>query len=132
NLYALGLAEDHGFKTFSLLYEGLDCDETPLIRDVQAKYGFDARYVRAKDSMSNFDPAPAGFMQAPTMPTTSFDAVLDVASQAGTRVLLSGLLADNCLPWSWGFLGSLVRRGRFWEFARYLRRYRRVSPERLR
>lgn len=129
-LYQLGLAEDRGFMTFSLLWGDLDCDETPYIRDVQAKYGFDARYIQASSLSSTFDLHPQGFMRAPLLPDGPLDIMLNAASDAGARVLLSGMLADNLFPWSWHFLGSLLRRRRFGEFWRYFQRFRGTESTR--
>jgi asparagine synthase (glutamine-hydrolysing) len=113
SLYQIGAAENHGFMTFSLLFDGLDCDETPFIRDVQSKYGFDARYLPASSfPTSFFDPQPSVFMRGPGMPEGPMDIMLNAASRAGARVMLTGALADNCFPWSWNFFASLLRRGR--------------------
>lgn len=132
HIYQLNLAEKHGFKAFSLLYDGLDCDERPFIEDIRSKYGLDTRYLSMVGLGRDFDPEPNGFLSMPTMPVTSFDVVLGAASQEDVRVLLTGLFADNCFPWTWLFFSSLLRRGRVMEFWRYFRRYRFQSGERLR
>ncbi len=131
HLFSLKLAEDHGFTIFSLLFDNLDCDERPFIEDIQTKYGLNVQFLRLIGIGRDFDPAPQGFMRAPQMPVTSFDAVLAAASQQDVRVLLTGIFADNCFPWTWLYFSSLLRRGRFTEFLRYLRRYRLQSGERL-
>src|SRR5207249_1849001 len=44
-LYRAGRADARGFTSFSLVFDGLECDERHLIGDIQAKYGFQARFV---------------------------------------------------------------------------------------
>ncbi len=132
-LYRAGAAPDRGFASISVTYEGYDCDETHFIREVRAKYGFEAHYVTCGDLAGRLQPDPRGFQEAPNVGVSEVrDAIGDTATRAGIRVLLRGDLADNCVGGSRLVFDSLLRRGRFLALARQLGAYEGVSPESLR
>lgn len=127
-LYQQGLVERSGFVSFSMVFEGLECDESPFIRDVQAMYGFDARYLPAPEYL-NLDPAPGGFLAAPIKCPSEIDVLLGEASRAGVRVVLSGLYGDNCFGAGEQSFDSLLARGRLAALWHHLEGYRRRSDE---
>ena len=45
---------------FSLVYDGLECDERPLIQDLQDRYGFPVRYVSPDGYYRWLETEPAG------------------------------------------------------------------------
>jgi asparagine synthase (glutamine-hydrolysing) len=127
SLYQLGVVKNHGFSSFTLTFEEPECDETMYVRDVVAKYAFDAQFIHASDMSMLFEPAPQMLMSGPGLAIGPLDAMLRSASALGARVMLAGASADSCFPWSWHFLGSLLRRGKFGEYWRFAHRYRSVS-----
>jgi asparagine synthase (glutamine-hydrolysing) len=120
------------FTTVSMVFPGLECDESSMIREVNARYRSQVRQVSAADRVLNLDFSPAGFMAAPRKSPSEIDVLLAEASEAGVRLLLSGFLGDNCFGWSQRFFDSLLRRGRLGEFWRHLHAYQRTSEESLR
>jgi asparagine synthase (glutamine-hydrolysing) len=131
--YRAGRAADRGFVSYSLVFDALDCDERGLIEDVQAKYGFDARYLQAGQLDGRLDLQPRGFRESPNVGVLAQrDAVCGAAVSDGVRMLLTGDLADACVGGSPLVFDSLLRSGQVAAFLRRLRAYRRTSNERLR
>lgn len=128
-LYQSGRADNRGFTTFSMLYDGLECDERVLIGDVVGKYGFAARYLSATNSIVHLQLDPSRFLSSPQRAVSEIDVGLDAAGREGVRVMLTGEVGDTCLTGSPYVFDSLLRRGRFHEAWRRLRSYRQVSPE---
>lgn len=132
-LYRAGQAEDRGFTSFSFVFDGLDCDERPLIAEVGAKYGFAMRYLPSARTAECLELAPRGFRESPNMGVSAQrDAVCGAAEAAGIRVLLTGDWADNCVGGSALAFDSLLRHGRPRAALAYLRAYRRQAGESLR
>jgi asparagine synthase (glutamine-hydrolysing) len=132
-LYQSGRAENRGFTSFSSVFEGLDCDERPLIEDVRTKYGFAAKYVSCGSFGGRLQPEPRGFQEAPNMGVPEGrDLIFGAANRAGVRVLLQGMTADACVAGSPLVFDSLIRHGDIRGLRNHLRRYRRVSRDRLR
>ena len=52
------------------MYDDPECDERPLIADVQRKYGFEARYVVPDLSAELAQLEPNGFRDRPEMATS--------------------------------------------------------------
>ena len=83
------------FTAYSLEFDGLECDERPLIRDIQHRYGFRhrvrlaARLLRVAAAR-----APRGFRPSPVQGLNERDALFGAASEQGVRALLSGDFAD--------------------------------------
>jgi asparagine synthase (glutamine-hydrolysing) len=131
-LYRTGTVSSSGFTTYSALFDGLECDERGLIRDIQDMYGFEARYIPCGDAQGRLRLDPPGFLESPNMGVSSLrDSIFGVATQEGVRVLLSGDVADSCVGGSRLVFDSLLRQGHLRAFWRHLRAYRRVSDESL-
>ena len=131
-LYRAGRAGGHDFTTFSLVYDGLECDERDLIQDVQAKYGFAARYIPAPPAIARLRLEASGFQESPLSANTEFEAVLKAASEAGARTLLTGEVADAFVGGLPLVFDSLLRHARVREAVQRLVRYHRASGEPLR
>jgi asparagine synthase (glutamine-hydrolysing) len=130
-LYRAGRAVDRGFVSFSLVFDDLACDEASLVRDVQANYPHAARLIPAAEQVSALSLTPAGFMRGPDKAVSELDALYAAASNTGTRVLLSGDVADSCLLGSRLVFDSLLRQLRIRALWRHLRTYQRLSAESL-
>ena len=131
-LYRAGRAVDRGFASFSLVFDELECDESSLVRDVQAKYRHAAHLIPAAEVVSALSLTPSGFMRGPDKAVSELDPLYAAASHTGTRVLLSGDVADSCLFGSRLVFDSLLRQLRVRAFWRHLRTYQRLSTESLR
>lgn len=128
-LYRQNRADDQGFTSYSSVFEGLDCDETSLINDIEQKYGFRSRHIPTTASMSTLQLQPSGFMAAPGKGISELDGVLRAASADGIRVLLTGDIADACVSGSRLVFDSLLRQGQFIDFLQQARTYQRVTGE---
>lgn len=128
-LYRSGDVRDNGFATFSAVYPGLECDEQPLIEEVQRKYGFSAHLV-TPDADNEWSLAtPRGFCPRPGLAVAGLDALFSASVDAGVRVLLTGEIADACVRGSALVFDSLIRHGRLLEAARQMKRYLQESDE---
>jgi asparagine synthetase B (glutamine-hydrolysing) len=98
---------------FSALFANLDCDERPLIEDVQRMSGVDVEYVFERDeSSSRLRLEPGGFMEAPSMWSAGErEALLGAATRKGVRVLLTGEVADNYIGGARLVFDPLLRHG---------------------
>ncbi len=119
------------FTAYSLLYDGLECDERPLIRDVQTAYDLPVEYVSPEGYYQWLQEAPQGFRISPTVGVNERDAIFKVASGQGVRVLLSGDVADATIRGSLYDFDALLRQGRLSELRRYLDVYRESTGDRL-
>lgn len=128
-VYRAGRAVDRGFQSFSLLFEGLDCDERDLIQDVVEQYGFPAHYLPHAPHSGWLRPEPASFQPSPLTRISELHALYGAAHRAGVRVLLTGDLADNCVRGSWQVFDSLLRHGRLQEFRDYAWAHRRRTHD---
>jgi asparagine synthase (glutamine-hydrolysing) len=126
-----GQAPRREFATFSQVFNGLDCDERPFIRDVQAKYGFAAHFLPAEDAATWLQLEPRGFQESPNAILHVQQAAYAAATRAGVRVLLTGTLGDSSVGGSPLVFDTLLRGGRLRELARRLRSYHRTSDESL-
>ncbi len=127
-LYRTGRAKDGGFATFSTVYEGLECDERPLIAEIQDMYGFEAHFLSPGGYAGRLQLEPAGFQVAPNMGMSEgWDIIMGAAKSAGVKVLLTGDLADACIAGSPLVFDSLVRHGGWRELLRRLQAYRKMS-----
>ncbi len=132
-IFRAGQAEDRGFTSFSFVFDHLDCDERSLVEEVQAKYGFTARYISCGQFAGRLQLEPRGFLEAPNLGISEGrDALFGTACQSGVRALLTGDLADGCVGGSWLVFDSLLRRGQLRAFWQYFSTYRRRSDESLR
>lgn len=124
-LVRAGRAADSGFRSFSLVFDGLECDERELIEDTRAKYGFAAEFVPAASRVHSLDVDPRGFLPGPTKPVSELEPVVEAANAWGVRVLLSGDVSDSFVFGSSRVFDSLLRQARFTELFRYLTWHRR-------
>jgi asparagine synthase (glutamine-hydrolysing) len=123
---------DKGFVSFTTRFDGLDCDETPLVADLQAKYGFPAEYISADQLAGRFQLNPRGFQAGPNMGVPRVrDAMFTAIRRQGVRAVLTGDIADACVGGSWLIFDSLLRQGQISTFLRYLDEYRRKTDEPL-
>jgi asparagine synthase (glutamine-hydrolysing) len=129
-LYRRGDAIDHGFTSFSTVFDGLACDERPFIEDTQRLYGFDTCYIPAGDEAGRLQLSPGGFVAAPNMGVAGVrDAIFGSAVERGVRAVMTGDLADNGLNGSWLIFDSFLRRLRLGAFQRHWRTYRERTHE---
>ena len=132
----LGTMADLGVRNISAVtlafaeFKGLPLDEAPLAAEVAARYG--ARHIVRTVDRAEFEhdlPALLDAMDLPTIDGVNTWFVAKAAREAGIKVALSGLGADECFggypsftdvprsvrwlrPVSWvPGLGALVRRG---------------------
>lgn len=132
-LYRSGAAEDHGFKSFSSVFPGLDSDESAFIEDMQRQFGFEAECVPATGLSGRLQLNPEGFRESPNMGISSErNTMLARVSDSGVRVLLTGDVADACVMGSRQVFDSLLKRGDLSAFWRHFRAFRRAYPESLR
>lgn len=132
-LYRRGQASDHGFVSLSVVFDGWDCDEQSFIEEIQAKYGFDARYIAGAQVTRPLPLEARGFMEAPYLGAgETYHNIFREATRAGVRALLTGDCADACVAGSPLVFDSLLRQGRLRELATRLRAYRRTSGDSLR
>ena len=132
-LFRSGRAEDRGVTCLSLVFNGLECDERDLIRDIEAKYGIQSQYIPLTASTDRLMLEPPEVQESPHSTNLRFgDPVYAAASQAGIRVLLTGDVGDACLQGSRLTFDSLLRQGKFREFQRHWLAYRRNSTDRFR
>ncbi len=128
-LYRQGRAEDRGFTTFSIVFEGLECDERDLIGDVQAKYGLNSKLLPASNRVQSLNLTPTGFLGGPTKASSETAPVVEAAYSSGIRVLLSGDVGDAAIFGSALAFDSLIRQLRLRELPRFLQLYRQWFGE---
>jgi asparagine synthase (glutamine-hydrolysing) len=122
--------DHHGFASFSLVYDGLECDERDLIEEIRATYGFRAHFIPCGDDYGRLQLEPRGFQESPNMGIRELrDALCGAATQAGVRAVLTGDVADACVGGSPLVFDSLLRHGKLRAFWRSFQRYRRTSDE---
>lgn len=131
-LYRSGAASDRGFFTLSVLFGDLECDETRLIRDVETKYGVDARYIPNEQISFGAPREPVGFEESPQIGGAPAGISLCAAAIAGgARVILTGDIADACVGGTRQVFDSLLRQGKLSELWKQLRAYCPMSPKPL-
>lgn len=131
-LYRAGRAVDLGFTSISFVFDDLDCDEQPFIRDIESKYGFRALYVPCPP-VAGWLHAPSGFQQLPNMSMPGLrEAVYGAASQAGVRVLLNGDVGDSIIAGGPLVFDRLLCRGQLGALGRGIRAYRGWTGDSLR
>lgn len=131
-LYRDGHAANHGFASYSYVFDNVDCDERNLISDVQAQYGFPARYLTDSSSLRWLQLCPTSFLESPTTAVSGRDTLYQAAVDDGVRVLLTGMTADAYVGGSPLVFDSLLRQARIRELWRRLARHRQYSDEPLR
>jgi asparagine synthase (glutamine-hydrolysing) len=129
-LYRAGRSLDHGFTSFSTVFDGLECDERPRIEDTQSKYGFDARYTPPPPFNGLVRLEPRYFAEEPTMSSEdSGGPMMQAVAERGSRILLTGDVADAYVGGSRYVFDSLLRQGHLRAFWHYFRTFRRLADE---
>lgn len=128
-LYRAGRVVNHGFVSYSIVYDGLPCDERPFIDLVQAKYGFDARYIECPSASDRLRLDLNRFLISPDADLAEVSAIFAAAQEDGVRTLLTGDVADACVSGSWYVFDSLLRGRKIREFLHYLRAYRQAHGD---
>ena len=108
-LWNEGAPRPPSFTAYSLVFDGLECDERPLIRDVQRRYGFNTEYVSPHGYYEWLQLEPRGFRPSPIQGLNERDALFDAASRQGVRALLSGDFADAGIRGTACVFDSLLR-----------------------
>lgn len=129
-LYNSRKVAHRGFKSHSLVFGELECDEYDLIRDIQSRYGFDAEYLPVEQGQWWLNLAPPGFQESPSVGVSDGrDLIWKSAVDAGSRTILTGDLADGCILGSPLVFDSLLRQGKLRECQSRLGRFRRGATE---
>jgi asparagine synthase (glutamine-hydrolysing) len=133
-LFRLGVVANPGFATFSAVFDGCEYDERRRIESVQERWGcgFPAHYLAPNETREWQPLQPDGFRPRPELPTAGIATLFDGAQAAGTRVLLSGEVADSYLRGSPYVIDSLVRQANLTEIPRYWAALRTSSSDSLR
>jgi asparagine synthase (glutamine-hydrolysing) len=127
-LHQDGRVDCSRLRTFSLLFDSLDCDERDLIGEIERACAFEAQYRSVRPSGSQFEHEPRGFRESPNMGVREQrDALCEAAHRAGVRALLTGEVADGCVSGSPLVFDSLLRHGEVRALLHRLRAYRRTS-----
>lgn len=132
DLYRKGLAADRGFETFSMVFPGLACDESPYIQEVVAKWAIKSNQSSPDivDVQFHVDQVRHDFA-FPNYPNgTMHFGHYRQARDKGMRVLLTGDGCDQWLQGSLWHLADLVRGLRLGELCRQL--WREEMPWQLR
>ena len=129
SLYREGALADSGFETFSMLFPGLPCDESPYIRDVVQMWGIKPNAVYPKESDgARYATQVRRHHDFPNYPNGSMSDCLKALAQAkGFRVLLTGLGGDDWLIGSFCHYADLLRRFRIVALIQQARFDSRVS-----
>ncbi|MFN0070215.1 MAG: asparagine synthase-related protein [Chloroflexota bacterium] len=118
------------FSGFSMVFDGLECDERDLIQEMVAKYRFDAQFIPLGQVGGRLQLAPKCFMESPNMGISDArDAIFSAVQASSVRVLLTGDVADSCVGGTRYVFDSLIRQARIHEFIDHVRAYRRVSTD---
>ncbi|MGV3724026.1 MAG: asparagine synthase-related protein [Actinomycetota bacterium] len=129
-LYKTGEVPHRGFQSLSMVFEGLECDESALIHDIQTQYGFQAEYLPVADGQWWLNLAPPGFQEAPSVGVSDGrDLLWQSAVNGGARTILTGDVADGCIYGSRLVFDSLLRQGKLGEFRRHFRQFRQGTTE---
>jgi asparagine synthase (glutamine-hydrolysing) len=130
-LYRTGRAA-RGVTAYSMVFEGLECDERPLVEDVRAKSGLPVEFVPAPVGLWGAHLEPSELLTSPLDRPDARWALYAQAERRGLRVVLTGDIADGCVRGSPLVFDALLRRGRWRELRRHLAAYRAWSDDGLR
>lgn len=121
-LFREGAAPNYGFKTFSLAFPGLDCDESRYIDDVRRLWGLTSSSVLPDNPHENSMQQIQQHMDFPDYPNYSmFDPLLVAAREKGVRVSLTGLGGDDWLGGGFPPYADLLREGQWLTLLREIR-----------
>ena len=130
-LWNAGTPRPPAFTAYSLVFDGLECDERPLIRDIRRRYDFDTEFVSPHGYYEWLQLAPRGFRPSPIQGLNERDALFQAASDGGARALLSGDFADAGIRGTAAVFDALLRHGRLGELRRRLTDFRDISGQPL-
>jgi asparagine synthase (glutamine-hydrolysing) len=110
-VYREGLVEDRGFETFSMVYPGLPCDETPYIRALVERWNLHANYMPSeKEPLDRQRKQISLYKDICDYPNgTDTDPLRALAREKGVRVLLTGHGGDERVSGSLYYLADFVR-----------------------
>lgn len=124
--------QDVGFETFSLVFPGQACDESPFINDVIARWGSPAHRICPDDDggrcyHADYAGMARQFRDLPNYPNgCTANPIKETALRRGFKVLLTGFGGDDWLTGSLRHWGDSMRQGRPLELARQIWFDRRV------
>jgi asparagine synthase (glutamine-hydrolysing) len=106
-----------GFETFSLVFPGRKCDESPYIRDVVEKWRIKSHTACPQPaSLKLFTEHSMFFKDFPGYPTGAIaDPFKQVARERGVRVVLTGEGGDERFATSFNRYIDLLSRLKIWE-----------------
>ena len=112
-----------GLQTFSLVYPGLDCDESEYARDVARRWDLMSHTLGWQEPAAGcYAETVRRFLDVPVYPNAAMSQPLRLLARAkGCRVLLTGNGGDQWLRGSPRHYADLVRRFRFPTLVRELR-----------
>ena len=113
-IYQEGWVRDQGFETFSMVYPGLPCDESPYIRAMVERGNLRANYLPLENTRLDRLEAQVSFYQDICDYPNGIQAnpIRALAQEKGIRVLLTGNGGDERLSGSLYFLSDYVRQGK--------------------
>ncbi len=113
SMFGNGQLAENNFETFSLIFPGLECDESEYIQSVVEMWKLKNTLVNA--SRNNFNEAQfrSGISNFPSPPNGRvLDPIKSLASGKGIRVLLTGVGGDEWLAGSYFHTADLLQQGR--------------------
>lgn len=118
-----------GFETFSMIFPGLDCDESAYIGDVLSMWGIQGNTVYPEASDIYCCSAEVNrYQDFPNYPNGSLSNPLKrLANEKGIRVLLTGFGGDEWLTGSYYHYADLLREFRILSLIRQIRCDAKVS-----
>ena len=115
-------APDYGFETFSLVFPGLDCDESRYIDEVRRLWDITSSSVPPGNPHENSMQQIQQHMDFPDYPNYSmFDPLLAAARAKGMRVALTGLGGDDWLGGGFPPYADLLCEGQWLPLLREIR-----------
>jgi asparagine synthase (glutamine-hydrolysing) len=119
---------DHGFETFSLVYDRLPCDERSFVAEVVKKWDLKANYVTYEENLPWVDfERIQQFPDVAYYPTIlGYGPIYQMAQQKGMKVILDGLGGDNVLAVGFDHLTDLFFRGNLFKLFSQLKSDSRV------
>ncbi len=122
SLFREAAAADYGFETFSLVFPGVDCDESRYIDDVRRLWGGTSSSVPQDNPHARSIQQVQQHMDFPDYPNYSmFDPLLAATRAKGMRVSLTGLGGDDWLGGGFPPYADLLREGQWFPLLREIR-----------
>jgi asparagine synthase (glutamine-hydrolysing) len=125
-----GAAADRGFETFSLIFQGLPCDERPYIHEVVRMWGLTSNMLPPEPmDQAGMVRQIRQHLDFPDYPNHAMsDPLYRLANEKGIRVILTGLGGDDWLGEGFPPYADLLRQGKL---RACLRAFRKDSDEPL-